>query len=180
MARVNRTTGKTPDSGYQFICDGCESEVVQVPPPELVLAIEESGTGKNKSEQTVSYQCCMDCARQIKKENEAIIKARSSKQTYKLREGSEVAEAKPTKNERIDAVENKLDKLIELMTLQIQTQLQKGVSSEAIAKSMVSPPATTPKPKILAPPVKKNATRQAAKPNRAQAKATKPKSRQSR
>jgi hypothetical protein len=196
MPRVKKTS-RTPDSGYEFKCQACDDDVLQVPAPELVFALEAKGTGKGmRLVGSEGLQCCVECADEIKAENERLRKALGldNAQTRAVIPAAELGlpddilnVAKPAGSAASD---EKIDKLINLVEKLIQLQVGQAISlTPGSINEVINPPvmvivppkhATIPKPKrsILAPPkVKANATSKAKKPaTKAKAKA-KPKPR---
>lgn len=180
-SRVNRS----PDSGYKFECQGCEEEVFQGPPPELVFALEKAGTKRNPQLISTPLQCCVDCAAEIREDN-AKIAPPVVPQVRPIRPQSELEGVIPaalkeqvegTTNAKLDKVLDTLGKLTELMILQMQ--MQQGAPPPVVQPALVAPVATEPKRKILAPPKAKTNASKAAKPKTAQAAKAKPKSRRS-
>lgn len=197
MARVTKKTNRTPDSGYEFKCQACEDDVLQVPSPELVFALEAKGNGKNmRLVGSEGLQCCVECAEEIKAENERLRKALGldTSQKRQLRDVEELGLPEDILNAtkaKSDASSEKIDKLIDMVSglttlvsklaeLEVNRSLQTAKAADVVQVLAPPKPATIPKPKrsILAPPkVKANATSKAKKPtNKAAAKA-KPKSR---
>lgn len=184
--RSGTRIARTPDSGYKFECQYCEDEVYQGAQPELVFKLEkERGVMVSQG-----FQCCIDCALDIKDENAAFRKKHKiveQRQVRELRDATELDAAIPAelKKKAESSVDAKLDKVLDaitaltnLMAMQIQSQMPAVVAQPA---TIVEPP--KPKRKILAPPpVKTRAKSVPAKPqkrNEAKAKA-KPKPRRSR
>lgn len=179
-SRVNRS----PESGYKFECQGCEEEVFQGPPPELVFALDNMGTKRNPEIHSTPLQCCVDCAIEIREDNEKLVgKQTSQRQVRDLRPSGELEAVIPaelkeqvenTANAKLDKVLDALGQLMKLMVLQMEQKTMPPV--------VIPPAATTPlKPKraILAPPKAKTNASKTAKPKAAKAAKAKPKSRRS-
>lgn len=201
MPKGSRANKKTPDSGYKFDCQYCEGETFQAQQPELVIAIEEAGSGKSRSLQSVCYQACVECAIEIKDNNQKHLKKIKVKQVRPLRDATELDSLIPekpiatasTSDAKLDKVLDAIAALTQLMTMQIESQMPKPVISRdtfikemepVLTKTYKVPPAKkAPIPKakraILAPPVKKNASK-TKKPTSVKTAPAKPKPRSKR
>lgn len=194
MARRNKGSVKSPDSGYKFVCQSCEEDVVQVPCAELVFLWEETARGGLHN---TPMQSCIECVEAIKEENGELMAKRAADGQSVISYGSQVRELRDTDtldalipeevraeklaassdSAKIDKLCATVESLVQLMTLQIQSQMIPPPKVKAVVSLTSKKPAPV-KRAILAPPKVKAIASKATKPKATQAKkAAKPKPR---
>lgn len=114
MPRARQGAVFSPESGFKFDCQFCESPVVQVPPPLLRFYLEKDG----KATLSAALQCCVECAKEIDESNDKFQKKHKPplRQVVPLRPDSELPpDVKLAKDEATKAAQNdaKLDKLVD-------------------------------------------------------------------
>lgn len=156
MARRKSGVVRTPDSGYKFVCQACENEVVQVPLPELVFEIIRDKRGNQTSE---GLQCCFECAEEIKEENAKLQgKKPPTSQVRPLRPMSELPpdlQAARAELERGVKSDEKIDKLCDAVA-SLSTMMMQFLSTQMPLQPqlpapppvvLVDAPSRTTKPK---------------------------------
>lgn len=167
MPRIRRAqVQRTADTQYKFECQGCETEVIQAPPPELVMALEVDGKGKRMQlVGSTPLQCCIDCSQEIKEDNALIQKTLgivNQSQVRQLREATELESVIPEekrkaieeevrKAEEAKKRDERLDKLCDLMEKFMTIQLNQMVVPPRDATIVEVPNAESKAAKSAAP-----------------------------